>query len=150
MRVLVKSIFDTFEYVMDHYYPFGMADFAGRNDSYAIISIQDSHTEGFGLTFTPNHACKDVLTLIVDDIIKPVDGAILFDDSHARQIIDFIEQNRNRVDTLLIHCYAGQSRSAAVGAFAMEYLGQDNTEFIKHHTPNQYILETLRQTKTRP
>lgn len=46
-RVLVKSVHDAFGYVMEHYYPFGMADEAAEQgaltDTYAIISIQDSH-----------------------------------------------------------------------------------------------------------
>ena len=38
-RVLLRSVYDAFEYVMDHYYPFRMADVAKRKDTYAIISI---------------------------------------------------------------------------------------------------------------
>ena len=37
-RVLLRSVFDAFEYVMDHYYPFGLEELAQRKDSYAIIS----------------------------------------------------------------------------------------------------------------
>ena len=51
-RVLVKSVFDAFEYVMQHYYPAGMEDMLEKADTYAVISIQDTHTGGFGLTFT--------------------------------------------------------------------------------------------------
>ena len=46
-RVLVKSVFDAFDYVMDHYYPAGLEDLASRSDTYAVISIQDTHTKGF-------------------------------------------------------------------------------------------------------
>ncbi len=145
MRVLVKSLYDTFDYVMEHYYPFGLEEFAEKRDTYAIISIQDSHTGGFGVHFAPNHFCKDVLTLLIDDTVKEVDGAVLFNETHARRIIDFIKKNRDKVDTLVIHCYAGQSRSAAVGAFAMEYLGQDSSDFIQNHRPNPYILKLLRE-----
>ena len=86
-----------------------------------------------------------MLTLLIDDTVKEVDGAVLFNETHARQIIDFIKKNRDKVDTLVIHCYAGQSRSAAVGAFAMEYLGQDSSDFIQNHQPNPYILKLLRE-----
>lgn len=50
-RVIVKSVFDAFEYVMAHYYPFGLDEMAERSDSYAVISIQDTHTDGFGFAF---------------------------------------------------------------------------------------------------
>lgn len=122
-RVLVKSVYGAFGYVMEHYYPFGMvteaAEQGALTDTYAAISIQDSHTGGFGVQFTENQFCKGVLTLIFDDIVTEVDGAVLFDDEMADEILDFIEEHKASVDTLLIHCYAGQSRSRAVGAFAV-------------------------------
>lgn len=146
-RVLVKSVHDAFSYVMEHYYPYGMAAEAEEQgtltDTYAVISIQDSHTQGFGFQFTENQFCKGVLTLYFDDIVKEVDGAVLFDDDMADKIISFIEKHRKSVDTLLIHCYAGQSRSRAVGAFAVEMLGGDNSKYFEEGTPNQYIYDVL-------
>lgn len=122
-RVLVKSVHGAFGYVMEHYYPFGMADEAAEQgaltDTYAIISIQDSQTGGFGVRFAENQFCKGVLTLIFDDIVTEVDGAVLFDDEMADEIISFIEEHKKGADTLLVYCYAGQSRSRAVGAFAV-------------------------------
>lgn len=105
-RVLVKSVHGAFSYVMEHYYPFGMAAEAAEQgaltDTYAVISIQDSHMQGFGFQFTENQFCKGVLTMYFDDIIKEVDGAVLFDDDMADQIIAFIEKHRKLVDTLLV------------------------------------------------
>ncbi|MFR0951123.1 MAG: hypothetical protein ACLSFT_11715, partial [Ruminococcus callidus] len=121
-RVLVKSVYDAFEYVMQHFYCFGQADMAERKDTYAVISIQDTHTQGFGFQFCENQFCKGVLTLYFDDIIREVDGAVLFTDEMADQIIAFVLAHRS-VETLLVHCYGGQSRSRAVGAFAVEMLG---------------------------
>jgi len=146
-RVLVKSVHDAFMYVMEHYYPFGMeqeaAELGSRTDTYAVISIQDSHTQGFGIQFAENQFCKGVLTLQFDDIVTEVEGAVLFDDDMAEQIIDFIEKHQASVDTLLVHCYAGQSRSRAVGAFAVEMLGGDNSRYFEEGTPNQYIYDVL-------
>jgi len=48
-RVLVRSVFDAFEYVMQHFYPNGQQKMAERTDSYAVISIQDTHTHGCGI-----------------------------------------------------------------------------------------------------
>lgn len=146
-RVIVKSVHGAFGYVMEHYYPFGMADEAAEQgaltDTYAVISIQDSHTGGFGVRFTENQFCKGVLTLLFDDIVTEIDGAVLFDDDMADQIIDFIEKHRKAADTLLVHCYAGQSRSRAVGAFAVEMLGGDNSKYFEEGAPNQYIYDVL-------
>lgn len=142
-RVLVKSVYDAFEYVMQHFYCFGQADMAERKDTYAVISIQDTHTQGFGFQFCENQFCKGVLTLYFDDIIREVDGAVLFDDEMADKIIDFIAEKKRVADTLLVHCYAGQSRSRAVGAFAVEMLGGDNSRYFEEGTPNQYVYDVL-------
>ena len=143
-RVLVKSVFDAFDYVMDHYYPAGLEDLASRSDTYAVISIQDTHTKGFGLEFRENQFCKGVLTLYFDDIVKEVPGAVLFSRGQAEKILDFIHAQK-RVDTLLIHYYAGQSRSRAVGAFAVKMLGGDNSRYFKTGTPNPHVINILEE-----
>ena len=145
-RVLLKSVFDAFEYVMDHYYPFGLKELVEKADTYAVISLQDSYTGGgFGFTFNRTGFCRDVLTLYVDDVVQPTDGAVLFSEEHAAQIIAFIQKNRG-VDTLLVHCYAGQSRSRAVAAFAVKMLGADNRAYFEGGNPNMYIYRTLTET----
>ncbi len=141
-RVLVKSVFDAFEYVMKHYYPAGMENLVERSDTYAVLSIQDTHTDGFGVTFAENRYCQDVLTLYFDDVVREVEDAVLFTDEMAEEVIDFIMANRN-VETLLIHCYAGQSRSRAVGAFALKILGGDNTAYFQKYSPNMYVYNCL-------
>lgn len=147
-RVLVKSVYGAFGYVMEHYYPFGMAAEAAEQgaltDTYAVISIQDSHTRGFGIKFEENQFCKGVLTLYFDDIVTEVDGAVLFDDYMADQIVNFIEKYRKVADTLLVHCYAGHSRSRAVSAFAVEMLGGDNSKYFENgSSPNMYVYNVL-------
>ena len=144
-RVLVKSVYDAFEYVMHHYYPFGLNEMVNRDDTYAVISIQDTHTKGFGFEFKENEYCEDVLTLYFDDIVKEVEGAKLFSEDDANKIIDFILVNRS-VDTLLIHCYAGQSRSRAVGAFVLKMFNQDNTHYFEKYDPNRFIYDLLLNT----
>ena len=141
-RVLVKSVFGAFEYVMLHFYPFGQEEMSEQTDTYAVISIQDTHTGGFGFQFNENKLCKGVLTLYFDDNVKEVEGAVMFSDEHAEQIIDFIQSHKN-VDTLLVHCYGGQSRSRAVGAFAVKMLGGDNSEYFKTGVPNQHVYDVL-------
>ena len=133
-RVIVKSVYDAFEYVMQHYYPAGLQEFAEKSDTYAIISIQDTHTKGFGFTFSEKQFCKGVLNLYFDDIVKEVEGAVLFDEEMDEKIIAFIEEHK-KAETLLVHCYGGQSRSRAVGAFAVKMLGGDNSRYFKTGVP---------------
>ena len=141
-RVLLRSVFDAFEYVMDHYYPFGLEELAQRKDSYAVISIQDTHTEGFGFEFTESRSCRGVLTLYFDDVARPVEGLSCFSEADAEEILDFIQAQR-AADTLLVHCYAGESRSRAVAAFAVKLLGGDNSEYFRTGHPNELVYETL-------
>lgn len=115
MRILVLSLEETINYVMDHYAPPGCEEFTERTDDYAVISFQDTHLGGFGIEFKENRYCKGVLNLYVDDIVKEVEGAGLFYDEHANQIVSFVDKHKDIIDTLVIHCYAGQSRSVAVG-----------------------------------
>ena len=142
-RVLLKSVYDAFDYVMEHYYPYGQEESAIRTDTYAVISIQDTHTDGFGFVFTENKFCKDVLTLYFDDIISPVEGAVLFSSDDANKIIDFVLANRRRVDTLLIHCYGGESRSRAAAAFVVKMFGKDNSRYFSTGNPNEHVYKTL-------
>ena len=141
-RVMVRSVFDAFEYVMDHYYPVGLEEFAERLDSYAVISIQDTHNGGFGFTFQENAFCQGVLTLYFDDIIQPAENAVLFTREMAEQIIDFIKAHQDAY-TLLVHCFGGQSRSAAVGAFAVRMMGEDDSSYFRQGSPNRHVYDTL-------
>lgn len=141
-RVLVKSVYDAFEYVMEHYAPNGLEEMAARKDTYAVISIQDSHNGGFGFVFEESACCKGVLTLYFDDVVSDADGAVAFCEEDAQEIIDFIQAHKT-VDTLLLHCYAGESRSMAVGAFATKMLGGDETPYFTKRNPNRMVYDTL-------
>ena len=143
-RILLKSVYEAFDYVMDHYYPFGQEEFARQSDTYAVISIQDTHTDGFGFEFTENRFCKGVLTLYFDDIVREIDGAVLFSEDDANDIIDFTMRARN-VETLMVHCFGGESRSRAVAAFIVEMLGGDSGEYFRTGNPNEHVYSTLKK-----
>lgn len=91
--------------------------------------------------------CKAILKLIFSDI-KPSynhKDEILFNKNHAKQIISFVN-NLKEIDTLVIHCHAGVSRSGAVGVFLAKYLNVDYERFKKENKnifPNEYILDLL-------
>ena len=141
-RIMLRSVYDAFDYVMAHYAPFGMEEMAEKKDTYVVISIQDTHTEGFGFEFKKNKYCKDVLTLYFDDIVKEVEGAVMFNKDHAEKIIKFVKKNK-AVDTLLVHCYGGESRSRAVCAFVAKMLGSDNSKYFETGHPNPIVYDTL-------
>ena len=55
------------------------------------------------------------LQLSMSDIIAPLEGHVLPEESHVAQLLDFVRA-WDRAQPLLIHCYAGVSRSTA-GAY---------------------------------
>ena len=129
-RILVKSLNEAFDFVMDHYYPAGCEEDAKRKDTYA-----------------ENKFCKGVLTLYFDDVVKETKDAVLFDENMADSVIAFIRSHMD-VDTLLIHCYAGQSRSRAIGAFAKKMMGKSNQTYFSADklwagTPNEHVYNML-------
>ena len=143
-RIMLRSVYDAFDYVMAHYAPAGMEEMAEKQDTYAVISIQDTPTEGFGFEFRKNKYCQDVLTLYFDDTVKEVKGAVLFNQKHAEQIIAFLQKNKD-VETLLVHCYGGESRSRAVAAFAAKMLGADPSRYFETGHPNPVVYDTLEE-----
>ncbi|HEX8416423.1 MAG TPA: protein-tyrosine phosphatase family protein [Methylobacterium sp.] len=53
----------------------------------------------------------------VSDIVAPLDGHVLPAEAHVREILDFVER-WDRARPLVIHCYAGISRSTAAAYIA--------------------------------
>ena len=146
-NIISTSMRGALIYVMKHFCEPGVTEYPELTDTYAVISIQDTAHGGFGFELKPNAYCFDVLTVYFDDIEKPQQGATLMTNEQADEIIRFIEKHRNDVSTLLIHCFAGISRSKAVERFAREILGmaQQNDDFY-----NAYVYDILEQRYRKP
>ncbi len=121
-RIVVASVFEAFDYVMDHVFPYGGDGRPARTDEYAIICVQDTQNDGFGIAFQENAYCKGALTVLFDDVEGPLHGYRPMGESQALEILRFIEDYRD-VETLLVCCYGGQSRSQAIGVFAAQMAG---------------------------
>ena len=64
----------------------------------------------------PTHiAAENHLVLAVDDIADPIDGFTLPGEEHVGRLIDFVGK-WDRTTPMVVHCFAGISRSTA-GAF---------------------------------
>src|SRR6202007_1450874 len=64
------------------------------------------------------------LFLSLSDIIEPIDGHILPNAEHVETLLDFV-YGWDRAAPLLIHCFAGVSRSTAaafIGACSLNYV----------------------------
>ena len=119
---------------------------------YNIISISDPDME-FLFPFTlPNVLQLKFNDIEADDWESESDrlymekrGWILFNEDHARKIINFMN-NMNVENDLIINCTAGISRSGAIGDYARVKFGIPFGQFIltnKQIQPNSWIRKTL-------
>lgn len=67
------------------------------------------------------------LALTFNDIIEPRDNLIMPVENHVQQLLDFAQQWDRQVP-LLIHCYAGVSRSTAAAFIVASALQPDQDE----------------------
>lgn len=65
----------------------------------------------------------------------------LFDDSQARQCLQFVEEHRASASGLLVHCIAGASRSPAVARGISAHLGMHASSDWPRG--NELVLETM-------
>lgn len=66
----------------------------------------------------PSIASENHLFVGINDIVEPQDGLIVPDECHVRQLLDFVEA-WDRERPIVIHCYAGISRSTAAAYVAL-------------------------------
>jgi predicted protein tyrosine phosphatase len=70
---------------------------------------------------------------------------ILFDENMARKVITFISSLPSNVNSIVVHCYAGISRSAAVAKFLCEEIYDEN--FPKYYMSyNKLVYRVLYET----
>ena len=123
----------------------GMSKFS--NDSpFVVISINDPGESMPPLEYDRNRI--DILPLYVHDIDSvnlEEKGYVLFNKSHAEDIIEFSERYKDKVNTIVVHCGAGISRSAGVGAALLRiYNGSDEEIFgSSRYIPNRHIYNTI-------
>lgn len=84
----------------------------------ALISISDRRDE----PLQPQPGWRDVLHLSFDDADVAATGVELMTEQQARDVLAFVRRNRDDCAELVVHCLAGQSRSAAVALFCAEVL----------------------------
>ena len=113
-----------------------------------IVSISEPTTTN--PTFFENNSILDVLFLKFDDIIqeelKVVPHLKLMTKEDVYNIKQFIDKYKDKIDTIIVHCHAGVSRSSAVACGICLYLGKDDY-YIWNDTyyPNSWCLELMNE-----
>ena len=106
----------------------------------AIISITDPRAPLANLVGTdtnnPVNGLCDVLRVQFMD--TDIGSPDCIQEEHARKIAEFVLSVKDSVDRLIVHCEAGQSRSAGVAAAILKYLtGSDDSIYCNvRYTPN--------------
>jgi len=117
----------------------------------AVISIVEPSED-----YIPSNEWENLIQVKFDDIKKEVKHYVLFNNFHAKLIIDFIETTKNKVGGYIVHCHAGVSRSGAVAHFIANVLGEkyvhndhsyEETEYVPYI--NKHVLNTLIQEYNR-
>lgn len=67
----------------------------------------------------------------------------LFRQEHAKQILDFVGENWDKVEAFLVHCEAGISRSPAIAAAITKIAGGEDAYYFRHYSPNRYVYKTI-------
>jgi protein-tyrosine phosphatase len=62
----------------------------------------------------------------------------------AGQICRFINQHKDDIGTVVVHCERGMSRSAAVAAALCASLGGDEEAFFREFQPNGHVYRLVR------
>ena len=111
----------------------------------AIISITD--TDKADVIFEKNEAngIKAVLRLKFDDVERDYKNEHCITKEDAENIVKFVNKNKNKVDKFIVHCEAGVSRSAGVGAAIMKALNGDDWDVFKNplKCPNMKCYRTV-------
>ena len=128
---------------------------AGRRDiesgipirtAYVVISITDPGSRPARIPRSAGF--RDVLRLQFHDAIPlrsfslPPE-VVLMNEDHARAIWQFVRKWRETVETIVVHCEQGMSRSPAVAAAICRALGGDDGWFFREYLPNQYVYDLL-------
>lgn len=67
----------------------------------------------------------------------------VFTSKQAKEIVDFVEKWKNKVDLILINCVAGISRSTGIAGALSKILNGDDTYYFKKYLPNMLVYRKI-------
>jgi len=116
-----------------------------QDEPYFVISIVSKGFNDAILAKSPHR--KRVLRLQFDD---RVNGKNIITDKQADQVVNFVNENLNDgIRSCIIHCTAGISRSAGVGAAISKVINGFDELFFKYYIPNSVcynkVLEAFKK-----
>ena len=118
---------------------------------YAVISIREDPIDKCSVVYKPGKNVVAALNIYFNDIDAEQEGQKLFDELDALTIWNFVDSinEDKQINTLIIHCWGGVSRSAAVAAAIEEYFNKNGNYYFnsdKYH-PNMHVYKTMLSVK---
>ena len=115
--------------------------------SWALVSISDPDRQHAVLPLALLQT--GVLRLQFDDA-APGDAPLdrrqplrQFTAADARAVWSFVSERMGRVDTLVVQCEAGWSRSPAIAAAISLSIGEDASRFFRDYGPNVHVFRRM-------
>jgi predicted protein tyrosine phosphatase len=124
------------------YFPVHEAEHIEPNDNMALISIGDPEYQN-KIDYS---LWKHKLVLAFHDIDQPVNGYTMFDEFYAKKLIEFVLVLPDDINKIVVHCYAGISRSGATVRFLQKHIYPScfNEDFwMKYMIYNRHIYSVL-------
>lgn len=112
-------------------------------DDCVIVSITD--IEEKYAKFNRTHKIKDILRLQFNDVCEEENKSEYMSDLDAERIVDFVERWKSKVNTIIIHCHAGISRSSAIACGISMYLNGTDIPIWKsgNYNPNIHCYKLM-------
>jgi predicted protein tyrosine phosphatase len=120
-----------------------------RGERYAVLSFVDVGCEPPRLE--RHDGFVERLVIHADDCTPddaPFAGRVLcpLSEAQARQVARFVRANVERIDTLVVHCHAGLSRSPGAATAIAEALAIAELHMVNGESviPNPYVRDLVR------
>lgn len=113
-----------------------------HNRRIAFITITEAH--GYHIDYEKSYDNIKFLPLKFDDCTTDIEGTCITREQ-AISIVNFVLENKNKVDWFCFNCGAGVSRSSAVCAAVMRILCNDDSPVFKdcYFYPNMTVYREI-------
>lgn len=118
-----------------------------HNDKSIMISIKTPCDETRpDVNITIDNNIMAILQLAFDDVEEQYGDEKPISELQAKQIVEFVEDYKDSIDLIIVHCDAGISRSAGVCAALSKWLVNEDKRFFSGYVPNMKCYNTVLNT----
>lgn len=119
-----------------------------HKDTYAVISIscaKDPDPADLKSLATSHSGMIACLPLAFDDVLTCEKWGQAMTAEQGKEIVAFVSTYLTKVDYFIVHCEAGQSRSAGVAAALSKWIDGDDWDYFlsPKYTPNSHCYRMV-------